>query len=209
VPLLADRIADPDIGEAPQLRDLACLYRLGREGRTAAEYADPGNLCDLAGVADRAAVAQWLPDASGALEHPDVGDLFAGRTAFYLEHSAAATGVPGVDLVAGNRQQLGKPGGQRADARSGDRRAEVHRVYQCLPGLVRERGPEPPAGQRVLMGEVIGEQRVVAQREHVREAVRKARVSRVVRHPCGGSGPEVMRSPHGNDRRAEFGRDVG
>ena len=90
----------------------------------------------VAGRAERRPVA----DPHGAGEHPDVGDLLAGRAALDLEHRA---GQRAVGVAGGGRQQLGDAGDQRVDPGAGDGRAEEHRVHQRPPGLRGQRRAQP------------------------------------------------------------------
>ena len=89
----ADRVADPDLAEPPELADLAGGDRSRRDGRAAVEDADRRDLRLAVAAeshADRASAA--CPE-----NMPDIGDLLSGRAALDLEHGArdGTVGVAG------------------------------------------------------------------------------------------------------------------
>ena len=98
----ADRVADLDIAETPELADLTCGDRRAPDGRAAVEHADRG---DLALVVP--AELQPIPHAYRSREHPNIGDLLPGRAAFDLEHACPRPGHPHRLRPAG--QQLVMP----------------------------------------------------------------------------------------------------
>jgi hypothetical protein len=76
----ADRVADLDFRETPQLPDLAGRHGLTPDGRSVGEDADGGHL-PLAVPAE----PHPVPGAHGAGEHADVGDLLPRCAAFDLK----------------------------------------------------------------------------------------------------------------------------
>src|SRR5262249_24575780 len=102
----ADPVADSNAGHAPQPGDLASADSRAGHGATAAEDAEPGALALAAG-----AQPEPIPDAQGAGEHPDVGDLLPGWTSFHLEHGAADRSGR---VALGCRKQLADGVGQSA-----------------------------------------------------------------------------------------------
>ena len=53
------------------------------------------------------------------------------------------------------------PAGQRVDARAGDRRAEEHRMHQRPPVCAASAAAQPAVGDRRLVVDVRGQERVV------------------------------------------------
>src|SRR5437660_1258784 len=94
----ADRVADLDIGKTPEFSDLSCGDRRTLDGRPAVEDTDRGDLTLVI-----SAESQPIPRSDGSREHPNVGDLLPGQTAFDLEHGA---GNGSVDVAFGRGQQL-------------------------------------------------------------------------------------------------------
>src|SRR4051812_1605398 len=79
----ADRVADLDVAEAPELPDLSCGDRVTPDGRAAVEHTERGNSPHII-----AAESQPIAHAYGSREHPHIRDLLPGRPAFDLEHGA-------------------------------------------------------------------------------------------------------------------------
>ena len=126
----AERVADPDAGQAPQLADLAGATRPARSTTPPCSKTPiPVTLRCLV-TADREPVA----DPDGPAEHPDVRDLLPGRAALDLEDACRRRGLRG----RRRRPAAGRsmPFDQRVDPGSGDRGAEEHRVHQRPPGLL-------------------------------------------------------------------------
>jgi hypothetical protein len=156
-PRHADRVADPDLGQAPQLADLAHRDRVLPHVRAAVKDAERGHLL-LPAVAE----PHPVPGPHPAGEHADVGDLLACRPPLDLEHPprGRAAGVP-----PGRRQQPGDAAHQRAHARPGQRRPEEHRVHPAPPDLRRELAAQPPL--RKAPGQVGSENGVVLLGQHL------------------------------------------
>ena len=131
----ADGIADPDLGQAPELPDLTRAHGRAADAGTLVEDADGGHLA-LAVLRDPQPVSR----SHRAGEHPDVRDLLAGGTALDLEDAARDRAV-GIAFPRG--QQLGDAGSERIDTRSGDRRAEEHGMNQAPLGLSHELLSQP------------------------------------------------------------------
>ena len=137
----ADRVSDLDLGQAPELRDLAGGHRRPLDARSAV-LEDP-DCRDLL-------LGEPVSRLHGAGEHPDVGDLLPGRAALDLED---ASGDGPVAVARRGGQQLGDPAHQRLDAVAGSRRAEedrirlgaeLHRDGPVLGGLDRNRRRRQP-----------------------------------------------------------------
>src|SRR5207247_2777230 len=94
----ADRVADLDLGETPELPDLSGGHRRTPNGRAVVEDADRRHL-PFGVPAEPKPIAR----AHGAREHADERDLLAGRTALDLE-DVARHGT--VAVASGSRQQL-------------------------------------------------------------------------------------------------------
>ena len=133
-PPIAQPVADLDPGQAPEPPDLA--RRAPRRPAAAPPWPKTRIAVTLAPAPARPSPAHPLPNSHRAGEHPDVGDLLAGRAALDLEHRAA-TGPPGPARPRG--QQFADARGQRLRARAGDGGAEEHRVHQRPPGLLGQR----------------------------------------------------------------------
>ena len=138
-----------------------------RHGRSAGQHAQPGD----------APVAAWavghlLPGAQRPGEHPDVGDLLAGRPALDLEDGPCGRGA---GVAARGRQELCQPGRQAVQARPGDSRAEVDRVHEGPARLRGELRAQPGVRQRPIVIEVGSEQRIVVVGQRVGETRGEAR----------------------------------
>ena len=84
------------------------------------------------------------------------------------------------------------PAISESDARTGDRRAEEHRMHERAPGLRRERLAQPAVRDARLVVDVRGQERVVALREHEAQPGGERRVGRAPRREarrraCRGS----------------------
>src|SRR5439155_6394513 len=80
---LADRVADLNIGQAVELRDLPGRYTGTLNRGALVEDADRRDLGFVL-----AAELDAVPYSKNAREHAHIGDLLAGGTAFHFEHSA-------------------------------------------------------------------------------------------------------------------------
>jgi hypothetical protein len=106
----ADRVADPDLGEAPELRDLAGADRSALHVAAVVEHADGGHL-GLAVAAERQPVAH----VDRAAEEPGVGDLLSGRPTLDLEDASRGRSLR---LTARAGCNAGDAGHERLDART-------------------------------------------------------------------------------------------
>ena len=189
----ADRVADLDLGQAPQLPDLPGRHRPAPGVRAVGEDADRGHLLCVAR-------AGRVPGAHGAGEHADVGDLLARRAALDLEHPARsrAFGVP-----AGPRQQFGDPAHQRVHPRPGQRRPEEHRVHPAPPGLRGQFLAQPPVRDLGLAPDVRGHDRLVVLGEHLGQPGREGRVGAVPAGEASRARAQLMRRAHRDDGRRQ------
>lgn len=154
----AEGVADPDVGESPELGDPARGNGVPADVGAVFEDADRGDPGVLAGVAEGNPVA----GAQGSGEHPRVGDLLPRRAPFDLEDGA---GQRAVRVAVGGGQQLLDPLDQFVHTRARDGGAEVHRVDQSLPRPVDEGGTQPGVGDGAL--DIGGQQAVVMVGEDV------------------------------------------
>ena len=165
---LADRIADPDRTETPDLGDLAGDGLGSAGGRAPVEDLDGGDgvLADAVAHSDRAAEQSHE-------RHP-----LPGRTAVDLEGGAGQR--PG-GVAGGRGQQLGDARGEAVDARAGDRGAEEHGMHRRRPRLRRER-PVQPVARRHRLADEGGEHAVVVVSQR-----REVELVRTERHEAGGA----------------------
>ncbi len=188
----ADRVADPDLAQAPERSDLARGHRRAPNARAVVEDADGRHL-----AVGLLAELHAIPDSNRARVHADVRDLLSAGASFDLEDGARDRAV---DVAFGRRQQLRDAGPQHIDARSGDRRAEEHRMHKRPFGLLRELVAKPAERDRRLVLDVVGEELVVALGEHGRKRRRELTVGRTPGREACGARAELARRAHRDDR---------
>ena len=196
----ADRVADLDVRQAPELSDLARGDRRARSGPAAAEDADRGDLLLLA-----LAEAQPVPGAHPAREHADIGDPLAGRAAFDLEHGA---GGRTVGIALGHRQQFADAGRQRGYSRARDRGAEEHRMHQRSAGLCGQGRAELAVPGRRPRAEIRGQNLVVLAGQEFGQRGRESNVGRAAGPEIGGPDAKVAHRSHRDARGRQFLRNA-
>ena len=150
---IADRVADPDAREAPELRDLARVDRGGLSRAAAVEDVDRRHLV----------LVQPVARVDGPGDHADVRDLLAGRASLDLEDGACGRAVGVADTCG---EQLGDPGHQRLHACSRPRRADVDGMHERTPDLGRELFAQPAIRDPVIL-DVRGQEHLVPIGEHL------------------------------------------
>ena len=118
---LADRVADLNIGQAVELRDLPGRYTGTLNRGALVEDADRRDLGFVL-----AAELDAVPYSKNAREHAHIGDLLAGGTAFHFEHSARNGPIR---IAVRRGKQLCDAAAQIIDAGARDRRSEEHGMH--------------------------------------------------------------------------------
>ena len=205
----AERVADLDVAQAPQLADLPGTDLLTPDRRAALEDADRGDLpLRVAAVPagrQRGAVfaagqRQPVPHVQRTGEHPHVRDLLPRRAALHLEHRA---GDRARRVAVGGGQEPGEAGGQLRDPGPGDRRAEVHRVHQAPPGLGGQCPAQPPVGQPGLVAHVVGQQVLVVLGQQLGQPGGERGVLRAVAAERTSRGTQPGHRTHRHDRGSQ------
>jgi hypothetical protein len=187
----ADRVAHPNVGEAPQLADLAGAHRVAPHPGAVLEDADRRHL--VGSIVDSVAGVQRAGD------HAHVRDLLAGGPALDLENRAADRPV---SISGGDRQQLDQPVHQLGDTGAGGGRPGVHRVDQGLRGLRGQPAPQHGRRDPFLVVHVRGEQRVVVAGQRLDQPVVVRRARHRPRVPR--TGPLDPGHRHAGDVEAAF-----
>lgn len=198
-PVRADAVADPDAGQPFQPADPAGADRGRRHLTAVLEDVDRGDLA-FALLAVRAAEAEHLTGAHGALDHADVRRPLAVRGPVDLEHGAAGRRLR---IPRGGGQQSGDAADQGVDARAGGGGAEEDRVDEAPGGLFGQRPEEPGVGEARRVVDVRAQQLVVVPGEQVGERTGEAGIGPGERGARRTVGAETPGGAHRDDVRGE------